>query len=220
MDTLSHPGVVYETFSVPAERDAAFNAWYEAERLPRLLNEPGVLAAVRWRFNTGDPCGQYLTYFDLADADDLRRRGGWRADAVGNTARGREQVAGLTELNCGLYEQVFPSEEVTPRWSEAARALLLITLESTPAIDEEFNEWYNEEHLPPLLRAAGYLRIRRFRALEGAPTYVTLYDTTSWDDYETMPERNLVRGTPWGRRIFRTVTRTVSHYDRVLTKDD
>ena len=215
MDSLPHAGVVYETFEVPAECEAEFNGWYEAERLPRLVAEAGVLAAVRWRFNRGDPTGRYLTYFDLADAGDLLRRGGWRPDAVGTSAWGRALLDRLPAWRAGLYAQVFPPEDLTPRWSARAQALLLITLESTPEIDPEFNEWYDTEHLPPLLRAAGYLRIRRFKAFQGAPTYVTLYDTTSWDDYETMPERKLVQGTPWSKRIFRVVTRTVSRYDRV-----
>jgi hypothetical protein len=219
----AQPGIIYETFKVPTDLEADFDVWYRAERIPRMLEEPGILAAAQWRFRQTAPIhglplepvalGQYITYFDVADVADVRRRGGWRLDAVGLSQPGLALVRRLDGLRCNLYQQIFVSGDPLPFPSDA-RALLVVHLEAPPEIDEEFNAWYNTEHMPPLLRAAGFLRIRRFKALEGEPTYVTLYDTTSWDDYARMPERREVINTPWMRRIFGRVRHSVTWYDR------
>ncbi len=44
-------------------------------------------------------------------------------------------------------------------------------------IDEEFNTWYDEEHIPEKVGAVpGFVRARRYKSLEGRPNYVCVYE--------------------------------------------
>lgn len=45
------------------------------------------------------------------------------------------------------------------------------------SIDEEFNTWYNEEHIPEKVGTVpGFLRATRYRSLDGRPGYLCIYE--------------------------------------------
>ena len=48
-----------------------------------------------------------------------------------------------------------------------------------PKYEEEFNAWYNTEHLPELLTLPGFLDAARYVATRGAPKYLAVYELTS-----------------------------------------
>lgn len=54
--------------------------------------------------------------------------------------------------------------------------LLLVMMEIPPEHEEEFNRWYDEEHVPERMSIPGFVRARRFRAVEGEPKYLALYE--------------------------------------------
>lgn len=59
----------------------------------------------------------------------------------------------------------------------------------TPA----FHEWYNRRHIPERVPALpGFLRARRFEAVEGGPRFVALYDLASADALRTPQYRSLI----------------------------
>ena len=45
--------------------------------------------------------------------------------------------------------------------------ILVVMMEVDPAHEEEFNRWYDEEHLPERLEIPGYVSARRFKLEEG-----------------------------------------------------
>jgi hypothetical protein len=66
------------------------------------------------------------------------------------------------------------------------RALLLVMVNHTAEVDdEEFNQWYFEEHVPERLSCPGFISARRFRANEGTPTYLALYELESPEALQT-----------------------------------
>jgi hypothetical protein len=45
------------------------------------------------------------------------------------------------------------------------------------ALEAEFHAWYNEEHIPEKIgRVPGFLRARRYKALDGRPNYMCIYE--------------------------------------------
>ncbi|MGB3070417.1 MAG: hypothetical protein WBC18_17820 [Ottowia sp.] len=66
--------------------------------------------------------------------------------------------------------------------------------------EEEFNAWYETEHLPGLARVPGAIRAQRWRRLEGTPRYVACYDLLSIQTVEH-PAWLAVRHTPWSDRV-------------------
>jgi len=90
---------------------------------------------------------------------------------------------------------------------------LIIWNDLAPEADEQdVNEWLNREHHPERVGVPGFLRARRYLAIEGSPRYLTLYDTESpavlaSDAYV----ERLNNPTPWTRRStphFRNFSRT------------
>src|SRR4051812_23955174 len=61
------------------------------------------------------------------------------------------------------------------------KGLLLMMTDIDPAHEEDFNRWYEEEHLAERMAIPGFINARRFTAIEGGPKYLALYDLDSTD---------------------------------------
>jgi hypothetical protein len=57
-----------------------------------------------------------------------------------------------------------------------APVLQIGRMDVPPAADREFNDWYNTIYVPNYEKVPGVIRGRRYRAVEGTPTYLTLYE--------------------------------------------
>lgn len=54
--------------------------------------------------------------------------------------------------------------------------VLMLWLDVEPGLDRETDGWYIDEHMPERVDVGGYLRARRYRAIEGTPAYLTLFE--------------------------------------------
>lgn len=61
------------------------------------------------------------------------------------------------------------------------KGCLLITNNVAAAQEDEFNAWYQGEHLDDRLGVPGFLSARRFRAIDAPQRYAAVYETTSPD---------------------------------------
>ena len=86
--------------------------------------------------------------------------------------------------------------------SETAGGVILVSMTPDPEREEEFNDWYNTEHIPFFNRLPGVITARRFRALTGSPRYVALYHVETTDIYATR-EWMVINETPWILRMRR-----------------
>lgn len=83
------------------------------------------------------------------------------------------------------------------------RGLLLFTTDIDRALEDEFHRWYEEEHVPERMAIPGFITARRFRAIEGGPKYLALYDLESPAVLESEPYRRIVGAgkSPWTQRM-------------------
>jgi hypothetical protein len=49
-----------------------------------------------------------------------------------------------------------------------SQGLLLVMADIDPALEHDFNQWYEQEHLAERMAIPGFLRARRFTAIEGS----------------------------------------------------
>lgn len=63
--------------------------------------------------------------------------------------------------------------------------IMEVRVDIDPAYEEEWNKWYNEVHLPEIVGCPGFLRARRFVAVDGSPKYIAIYDIDSEKALET-----------------------------------
>ncbi|RWD61718.1 hypothetical protein [Mesorhizobium sp.] len=91
-----------------------------------------------------------------------------------------------------------------------AGGLLFVMMRPSAPLIEEFNEWYDTEHLLDRMSAPGFLSGSRFQSVSGEqPGFLTLYDLESVDVLDTPEYHRLSREnfTPWTRRLMRRIPR-------------
>ncbi|MBI2832508.1 MAG: EthD family reductase [Chloroflexi bacterium] len=78
----------------------------------------------------------------------------------------------------------------------ANRVILINATSCTPEVEEKWNKWYNETHIPMILKFKGVKKATRYKIVgdnpEGKyPTYLAIYEFDSQkdvQDYEASPE--------------------------------
>ena len=90
------------------------------------------------------------------------------------------------------------------------KGLHLVLMEPPAPLEEEFNDWYDNEHFPQRRTLPGFESATRWVCLSGWPRWAALYDMAGVEALQT-PEYLAVSGdnaTPWSRRILpRTIGR-------------
>ena len=107
--------------------------------------------------------------------------------------------------------------------SDEPRALVLIMADVAPSYEEEYNRWYDEEHLPERKQLPGFLSARRFITTDGEPKYLTVYELEDIGVLDS-PEFHAVEPpSAWQQKLtphFSRVTRTVYREITVDVPDD
>jgi hypothetical protein len=84
--------------------------------------------------------------------------------------------------------------------------IFLVYTDIDPKFEEEFNAWYNTEHLGELLNLPGFLDAARYVAEKGGPKYLAAYELTNADALKTAEfQKWRANPSPWSRRISPTV---------------
>jgi hypothetical protein len=96
----------------------------------------------------------------------------------------------------------------------AGKGMLLTSMDIDPSDEAEFNRWYDREHLLERVAIPGFLEARRYIAHEGAPKYLCLYSTTTFDVLDSPAYRaKLATPTDWSARTmarFKNMIRAVA----------
>jgi hypothetical protein len=86
----------------------------------------------------------------------------------------------------------------------APKGFLLVLMQPPPTIEEEFNAWYDTEHVPERLAVPGVETALRFSSTTGAaPKYLAMYDLSAESVLDTDAYRNVAgaNSSPWTRRV-------------------
>lgn len=147
-----------------------FNDWYDTEHIPERQRVPGFLSAQRWLSADGKAIS--LAIYDL-DRLDVLATAPYSAIAGDNFSPWSKRVIGSCKRMWRFeVDQISPGDQVSP---EGAGGLLLFAMNVEPGAEDEFNEWYDVEHIPRLMKVPGVLAARRFRAVRGDQKYVAVY---------------------------------------------
>jgi hypothetical protein len=95
--------------------------------------------------------------------------------------------------------------------ARAPTGLLLATMEPSPTLEEEFQQWYDSEHFPERQGTEGFLTAARYICLDGWPRYLALYDLS---DVEVLrgPGYAKIAGGNYSRWTERVVSRVWGQY--------
>lgn len=194
------PLLLIVTANVAPDQERAFNDWY-ATHVPRLLDVEGYRWGRRYRGVVGDI--RYFALYEIAGREWLPRLLGQdeaqRPAIVNSEFAAWGQLSGLSETAIRVYEQIY-GPPFSPLLMDRDYLLSLVTSDTRPDVEDEFNEWYSNSHVPNLLKVPGYISGMRFRVvddpalahLDQGPRYLALYEIQSLDsvphiaDPETM----------------------------------
>jgi hypothetical protein len=82
--------------------------------------------------------------------------------------------------------------------------LIVARMDPPPELEEEFNDWYDSEHIAERLRVPGFLSARRL-VRDAAPRYAAIYDLESLAVLESQAYKNVSgeRRSPWTARMLK-----------------
>lgn len=87
--------------------------------------------------------------------------------------------------------------------AERNYGLLMVMTQPAPAMEEEFNAWYDTEHLPERMALPGFLSGLRYVCLDGYPRYLALYDLDHLGAVETSEYKSISGDnfSQWTKRV-------------------
>jgi hypothetical protein len=180
-------------FSDVAEDE--FHDWYDTEHIPERLRVPGFLNAERW-IGAADPKAS-LALYDLDNVGVLHSPG-YQAVGGANGTPWTKRVTGRTKMIIRLEgEQILPGDKLAPVGEAAA---LLFIMNVAPEHEADFNDWYNQEHLPALAGVPGVLCARRYRGSGATQRYCAMYHFANLDVSNSAAWKTAAN-TPWTERM-------------------
>jgi len=191
-------GLLIASFDFSGAAADEFHDWYDLEHIPEREAVPGFGACERW-IGDGNPNFSVATY-DL-DTVEVLQSDAYKAIGGANLSVWSKRVTAKCERLLRFEgTQTNPGDADAPA---GAGGLLLNAMNVAPEAEDDFNAWYDEEHLPALIAVPGTLSARRYRsAVEGADVrrYVAIYhletpDVTRSDAWKTAVD------TPWSARV-------------------
>ena len=189
-------GVLAVVFDFTKAQADEFHDWYDLEHIPERQIVPGFGACERW-IDTENPHLAVATY----DLDNLNVLQTPAYQAIGGdnlSVWSKRLTAKCDRLLRFDGAQINPGELPAPK---AANGLLLVSMVIAPEVDQDFNAWYDTEHLPALGAVPGVLAARRFKAQDGSRRYTALYHMTSADVMQT-PAWKTAATSAWTERLF------------------
>jgi hypothetical protein len=80
---------------------------------------------------------------------------------------------------------------------------LLVLMQPPPSLEDEFNAWYDTEHIPERAAVPGFKTALRFVCIDGHPRYLAMYDLDSFSVLETEAYKRVAfdNSSPWTKRV-------------------
>jgi hypothetical protein len=96
----------------------------------------------------------------------------------------------------------------------AGKGMLLTSMDIDPSDEADFNRWYDREHLEERVAIPGFLEARRYAAHQGAPKYLCLYSTETFEVLDSAAYRaKLASPTDWSSKTmarFKNMIRAIA----------
>ncbi len=96
-----------------------------------------------------------------------------------------------------------------------AKYLYVVGMDVEPEKEKQFNEWYDKEHIPALLKVSGVKDAYRYASLDGTPKYLAIYELDKPSVQTSEAWKKAVQMTPRPKDII-TKNATRNIYERIF----
>jgi hypothetical protein len=193
-------GLITVRLHTAPQYDGEFNDWYNLEHVPQVTALPGFVRTRRYFCESADI--RYLAWYETAD--ETVEAGPHFQGIVANptpwslrmrTLYGDQRERMNFKLMCDVGETPAPD----------APWMYIVHTDIPDHIVDEYNAWYDKEHLPRCVSIPGVLRARRYTAAActagcSSPKYLTAYELTGPGVWES-PAALQARKTPWTEKM-------------------
>jgi hypothetical protein len=188
-------GMLFSQMTPPEGEREQFEQWYDTDHIAHRLVLDGFRGAYRYWEQPESAAREphHLAIYDLESLTAVQTPGyhALKADPGEQTEYFLTQVSGFTRFTT---ERIFDQGE-----TDARGDWLSVVAFAVPEGDvEEFDRWYEDEHAPLLLLAKDWLRVHRYRVVDGAGgpwTHFALHELASRGVMDS-PERARARSGP------------------------
>lgn len=197
---MSGATILFTEMSPDPDWEDDFNHWYDSHHIRVRAAVPGFLSAKRYC----DPDRpNYLAVYEIASEDVLQSTEYQKVRAQPN-AQTAWMLSNVQNYSRYVGNQIAEAKRDDTGDDFIDSPYLYAVFFSVP--DEraaDFNAWYDEEHVPLLLKCPSWLAVRRFEIIEGEPQPWTHLAIHYLDDLAalTSPERDAARDTDWRKRL-------------------
>ena len=186
---MQGPFLVVTRIAVPSGKDMELDRNSQGELFAALLAIPSAAGVMSLRLVKGYGPPQVVIWeterwetsveraYDLVTRPDR---------AIASTIAGQPRT---------VYREIARFRQ--PQVVEERRSLLLVQMDIPTEFEDEFNSWYDSEHIPMLMQVPGWTSSRRYILISGdAPKYMTLYELEGpWA--LDRPEHEMTHRTEW-----------------------
>lgn len=184
-------GILFSQMIPHPEDVERFHTWYNEDHIPARMVLPYFQRASRYAPEADTP--DFLAVYEVADMEAFRTPGylDLKKSPSEETGIMLSRVSGFTRYLC---EKIGDTGAL-----ETPGAFLSAVAFTVPEAEEDdFNAWYAGEHVPMLMEAEDWLRVRRFKVTDGQGgpwTHIALHDLASLEVMDS-PERARARSGP------------------------
>ena len=191
---------ILETNCDPTREDE-YNAWYDGIHIPDILTTPGFVRARRFRIKDfRDGRGKYMAIYEI-ETDDFERTMKVRLERrVQENAAGRGSVnrpnLGFSMWRDVAFKLFFEQTAPESSTSKTGKWLNLVEQNCDPLREAEYHDWYNNMHIPDILKTPSFVSARRYEIKEfrdGRGKYLAVYEIETDDIEHTMKVRLAAR---------------------------
>ena len=188
-------GLITVRLHTGAQYDEELNDWYNLEHVPQVTALPGFVRTRRYFCDSADI--RYLAWYETTD-ENVESGPHFHSivsDPTPWSQRMRKLYGDNRErMNFKLMCDVGQAPLPDAPW------MYIVHTDIPDHIVDEYNAWYDKEHLPRCAGIPGVLRARRYRATAGNPQYLTAYELSGPDVWES-PAALAARKTPWTEKM-------------------
>jgi hypothetical protein len=160
---------------VAHDLEKTFNDVYDQEHVPALAAVPGVARATRYR-NPLPTAPRYIAAYEI-ESPAVLQSPAWKS--AGESGRWPKDIRPHTmNRHLATYEWVGSNAGLTHR----TPYVFWVLMDVEPHREDLFNELYDVEHVPLLLKLPGCVNVARYRTeTPGEPRYLAAYEVERTD---------------------------------------